>query len=552
MAATPVPNQLLDLLRALRRRRYQVIVPALLVATLGIAFAVIVPKRYRVSMRVEIGDRTRVETDPRLRNPQDVAVRREAASASDHIHNAKRVKDAVEANLTLWPEYVQLQNENERNLFIRKAILDNLSAQPTNKDPSKGGTIFIDVAYSDENSTRAAKLIEDLVTSWLREVFESDRTTLISERNKFKDLLGVQEGELNDLQGRLYQLFVQLGVDPSASNTNDNRRDDPRDWTFQTLDKTKTELDDVESKLHTAAFELEQAQERLAATPEKISKKVEQEAEDPSSKIEEKKTLLEEMQDRIANLSPLNSEYKRLRPKIDKLEEEIHALETGAPESDARWVEEDNPLHAEYADAARKKTDEVGVLTERRANLQSSVEALTHEAQDRSALYKDLDERKNQVAEAQLRVNQTRRDWQDCDTSLQLLDASPQPWSISSPALPSAASTQPNPLLLSAVAVFAGLALGLGLAVVSEFARSCYRSAADLASVMSVPSLGAIDTIVTRKERRRLQLSHATAGLSTALIVGTIGWITWVWSTAPERLPLELQDAIEHLRSALK
>jgi hypothetical protein len=69
---------------------------------------------------------------------------------------------------------------------------------------------------------------------------------------------------------------------------------------------------------------------------------------------------------------------------------------------------------------------------------------------------------------------------------------------------------------------------------------------------MSVPVLGAIETIVTRRERRRLQLSHAVAGLSTAMIVGTIGWITYLWYHSPERLPLEVQDAIERLRTSLK
>jgi cytochrome bd-type quinol oxidase subunit 2 len=101
-------------------------------------------------------------------------------------------------------------------------------------------------------------------------------------------------------------------------------------------------------------------------------------------------------------------------------------------------------------------------------------------------------------------------------------------------------------------AVIAGLALGIGTALLSELARSSYRSAADLAAVMSVPLLGAIETIVTRKERRRLQLAHASAALSTALIVGTLGWVTYLWYASPERLPLEVQDAIERLRSALK
>jgi hypothetical protein len=102
------------------------------------------------------------------------------------------------------------------------------------------------------------------------------------------------------------------------------------------------------------------------------------------------------------------------------------------------------------------------------------------------------------------------------------------------------------------VGIFLGLALGMGLAILSEYARSSYRTVADLATVMSVPVLGAIETIVTRKERRSLQLSRAMGGLSTALIVGSLGWVTYLWHSAPERLPLEVQDTIERLRSVLK
>jgi hypothetical protein len=34
--------------------------------------------------------------------------------------------------------------------------------------------------------------------------------------------------------------------------------------------------------------------------------------------------------------------------------------------------------------------------------------------------------------------------------------------------------------------------------------------------------------------------------------VGTIAWITYLWYSSPERLPIQLQDAIEHLRASLK
>lgn len=550
--AAAVPNQLLDLLRALRRRRYQVVVPAILVATFGIAFAVIVPKRYRVSMRIDIGDRTRVESDARLKNPQEVAVRREAPSAHEHIVNYTRVKDFVESNLSLWPDYVQAKNDGERFNFISKQILyKNLSAQPTLRDVKGGGTIFIEISYSDEDPTRAAKLLDGISTAWLREVFETDRSTLINERAKFQDMIGAQQEDLQESERRLYALYELLGIDPSATNT-DSRRDETGDRAFRMLDKAETELADVEMRLNGAEFELQQAEQRLKETPEMLVSEEQLGSDDPQAVLTKKQEQLAALEEEIENLRPSNSTYRRLKPKIDELRGEIRELESREPELDSRLVEEPNPRHEEYELTLRNKRDEVGRLAALRAELSKNVEELKLETKARSAQYKGLDELQNEVALARELVNRTRGEWQDRDTSLQLLDASQQAWIISRPPLPSTASTQPNPWLLAAVSVVLGLALGIGLAVLAEFARSCYRSTTDLASVMGVPVLGAIETIVTRKERRRLQLAHATAGLSTAVIVGTIGWLTWLWYSSPERLPLEVQDAIERLRSALK
>src|SRR6185503_20013913 len=109
MAGIQGPNQLIDLLRALRRRRYQVIVPTLLVATLGIAFAVIVPKRYRVSTRIEISDRTRGV-------------------------NYARVKKVLDGDPTSWSEYPETRYETERVRFLSDTMISKkLTASPTNK-----------------------------------------------------------------------------------------------------------------------------------------------------------------------------------------------------------------------------------------------------------------------------------------------------------------------------------------------------------------------------------------------------------------------------------
>lgn len=551
MAGIQGPNQLIDLLRALRRRRYQVIVPTLLVATVGIAFAVIVPKRYRVSTRIEISDRTRVETDARLKNPQEVAIRREASSAYDHLVNYARVKKILDGDPASWPDYRQARSESERVQYIRERILTrNLTAAPTNKDP-KGGTIFIDATYYDEDKARAAKFLQSLTESWLEEMRESDRSTLIKERAELQEILDVQEKDLKEKEDRYYALIELLGQDPTVQS-GDVRRDERGDWTFRTLEKAKTDLEEVELELRTAEFELQQSRARLTAEPPTIPKPVEVEADSPEAKIEKLEEVRDALEEQLANLRPNNSTYRRLKPKLEALLVELAELRALEPEATVSWKEEDNPLRAEYELDVRLREDTVGRLQDQRLALTARIAELDQETKARTGHHKNLEDLRNQVGEARLLANETRREWQARDKSLQMLDSSPIPWRISQPPIPVSATTQPNPWLISVMAVVGGLALGLGLAFVSEFARSSYRSVGELAGVMSVPVLGAIDTIVTRRERRRLQLSRALAGLSTAMIVGTIGWITWLWYSSPERLPLDVQDAIERLRSALK
>jgi uncharacterized protein involved in exopolysaccharide biosynthesis len=283
-----------------------------------------------------------------------------------------------------------------------------------------------------------------------------------------------------------------------------------------------------------------------------VPKRVEVEAEGPEAKIERLEAEKEELEEKLANLRPSNSTYRRLKPQLDDVVRELQELKALEPESVVRIDEEENPRRGEYELDVRAKEDKVGLLRDQREELQARIAALEQETKARTQHHKHLEDLLNQVNEARIATNETRREWQARDKSLQMLDSSPTPWRISQPPVPVMAGAQPNPWMISAASVVGGVALGIGLAFFSEFARSSYRSVGELAAVMSVPVLGAIDTIVTRRERRRLQLVRAMAGLSTAMIVGTIGWITYLWYSAPDRLPFELQDAIERLRTALK
>ncbi|MEQ1892860.1 MAG: hypothetical protein ABL998_09985 [Planctomycetota bacterium] len=547
MAAGP-SNQLLEFLHALRRRRYQVLVPALLVATIGICFAVIVPKTYKISTRIQINE-ARIEPEFRRANPQESGVRREAYSAYDHVVHYERVKEIIDRNLAQWPEYVQAKGEQERQLFL-KQVLKRLWAAPANSN-SKTGTIFVDINYADENPTRAARFLDELSQSWLIAVFEADRTSARDEIRQLQEIFDEQAKTLEDQQGQLYKQKELLGVDPS-SKPGLARREDRGDWTFRTLDDASTELVKIDSSLRTARFEAEQLATRFELEPEEILEPIPLEKRGPPVALARKAAELEKIEEELKELLPANSRYRKLTREAERLRLEIEELSQDEEDPAEQFAKKPNPLKREYELELRKKEDEVGQLADRRAALLLQIETLEDETRARTEQYKSLEDLESRAEESRIALVETSRQLDARKKSLLMLETSPRPWSIAQPPVPSSASKTPNPFLLAAVAVFLGLALGMGLAILSEYARSSYRTVADLATVMSVPVLGAIETIVTRRERRSLQLSRALGGLSTALIVGSLGWITYLWHSAPERLPLEVQDTIERLRSVLK
>jgi len=543
------PNQILDFLHALRRRRYQVVVPALIVATIGICFAVIVPKTFKISTRIQINE-ARIEPEFRRVNPQESGVRREAFSAHDHVVHYGRVKEIIDQNLPQWPEYVQARTEQERQLFL-KQVLKRLWASPVNTN-QKNGTIFVDINYSDEDPERAARFLDELSESWLIAVFESDRTSLRDEIRQLQEIVDEQAQALGDAQDRLTNQQKILGADPSAKGGDSRRGEERGDWYFRALDGARSELEDVEDDLRTARFEEEQLQRRFENEDDVVPEPLPPEKRGPPAQLAKLEAQLGEIEDILSDLLPANSRYKKLSREADQLREEIAQLSQIEEDPTQQSVFKPNPLKGQYELDLRKKEDEVGRLADRALALRTRIGELEQQTLGRTQQYQDLDDLVSKVVEARGRLAETNKQLEDRKKSLLMLETSPRPWTIAQPPVPSSASVTPNPILLGAVGVFLGLALGVGLAILSEYARSCYRTVSDLATVMSVPVLGAIETIVTRRERRSLQLSRALGGISTALIVGSLGWITYLWHSSPERLPLEVQDAIERLRSALK
>jgi hypothetical protein len=115
-------------------------------------------------------------------------------------------------------------------------------------------------------------------------------------------------------------------------------------------------------------------------------------------------------------------------------------------------------------------------------------------------------------------------------------------------------ATEPNPWIIVVFSIVAGLGLGVALAVLLEYTKSCFRSVYDISRVMAAPVLGNINTIVTHRENRQRFARRVLVGSAGALVLGSLAFVTWAWAHDQDAglLSPALRKAIEGFRSVLK
>ena len=126
------------------------------------------------------------------------------------------------------------------------------------------------------------------------------------------------------------------------------------------------------------------------------------------------------------------------------------------------------------------------------------------------------------------------------------------PFSITQDVLEPSEPTEPNPWLIVAFALVAGLTLGLALALSAEYGRNCFRSVHDISRVLVVPVLGSINTIITRRELRLASARRILVGTSSILLIGSVVFVTWAWAKSPELLSTTVREKIELFRSKFR
>jgi uncharacterized protein involved in exopolysaccharide biosynthesis len=537
-------GQLQDFLGILRKRRWQVLLPAALVLTLGTVFAVLVPKKFVVATTVEIRPE-RLETDYILKNPEATSTATEVQNAENHIKHFYRIKAIIDEQVAMWPEYAIL-NEGNRHVFV-KNVMKSLRVFVKDKRKDRGST-FIEITYKDVSKERAQQFLTKVTEKWINEVVERDKNNLRGEKDVIQNQVTEAENEWQRLNRQYIDLCKQMEIDPRLSLGEDHG-DRDKDPYFRDLDDTRRELELAKQEQALIVGRLEELRRQLDETPPEVAVPVVEKGVDLQSQILGWETEIAELRHRLEPITPAHTQYAIIERQIEGLNARI--LEAKALEREGhvtqRW--EPNPRLPELRGTLELNEVQLKGLNNKVDELASQIAAKSAKVLARNEDYRDLfDVYERRELARQLRAEKGR-ELEDKRYALEYMTkAWGQPFDIVEVPKATDEPTEPNAALIITVAALIGIAIGLGNAMLSELFGNSYRSASELARVMAVPVLGTINTILTSSERRRIRVRRSMVGVSTMIVILGLAWFTWTWSTNPSRLPVQLQKAIEDFR----
>ena len=536
-------GQIQDFVLVFKRRKWQVILPALFVLAGGVVFAVIVPKKYRVTTSVEL-----LQPTMHVGQAEESATLREIRNAQYHLRNSTRVEEAIVAGN--WDEYARL-DEDERLDFVmdtRSAIgVKILTPQEKNSPMS---SVFVEISYADVDGKRAERFLSTLTGSWIDEVVQRDYNQLQSERDEYQNQVTAAQKHFDSITKRKTDLWAEMGISVTQADMRNNKEEDP---VFVELTLARQERDLASAELEQLRAKLSSLRKEFEAMPTQVEKKEVDPGLDLGQKIaqlELKKAGLEQV---FEGRTPENTKYKIAQRELETVDKEIATLQSLQREETMRTVWIENPERkAKGAEIAVLELEEVG-LKARLDKWNKEVDAKTSHHQAQIASWDELIRLNTSAKHASDELDEAMARLRAVGSRIAAYNAvQGEPYRIADPPRAPAKPTEPNPIIIVVVSLLGGIAFGLGVAFLSEFSRSCYRSVGDLSRSLGVPILGVVNRIYTRSERRANRSRRLIIGASAAIIMACVGWFTYAWVYDQSKLTTEIVQVVEDLQLKLR
>lgn len=534
-------SQLDEFLRVLKRRFWWILVPAVLISTIGVIYAIVVPKKFVARAQVIVYDR------PGQRTLGGGTLATEGKVAGVKIKSPQRVKSVLKK--LQWEEYEELPTGADAYDYEKK-INGRIEVDTPAMPPGVGQQV-VGISFSHTDADLASDFLRELLESWKREVLEANSAQLREEYGRLEERIADLIKQRKEWEERLREKQREHDIAPTQGRlTADPRFNNPIVDEINGLERELTALESEEGRKETDL-------ETLRAQHRRMKDKVPVRTADGGQALSAVGRAQAELDSAIkardlSNYAPTHSRWKQLNAVVEQAKANLDRLIAVAPQEDQVATTEPNEDKLRLNDRILALEDD---LMRTRRSIAKTKEKLL-DARTRSQVlidvYGDLDNMRAELASVDTLLKAERLERQKIDRQLDRMSG-PQgnPFDDLEQVTASDKPTEPNAWLLSIVSILAGIGAGMGLALLLEFSRNCFRSINDIVQSMEVPVLGAINRIETRKQRSVRQVQRLVLGVGMGLMVGVVAYALWAWVAQPHLLSPRLIESFDRLREAL-
>ena len=530
-------GQLAEFLEILGRRKWQMLLPALLVLSFGVCLAVLIPKKYLVS--------TLIEVRPVNLSPSQSQAGREAENAPNQIRSQERIR-ALLSRLK-DEEYLSLGTADQ--IEFVKDLQSDLRVHV--ERPANATSSFVMIEYMDLNRVRAVEVLKALRDDWKQDVMDNEKNRADSETLQLGEKVRQLELAIKAEEDTVSGLRQRNNISATQPILGFNQRaEDPE---YQRLQKQKDELGARSISLVESEERVASLERQLAETPERLSEAQLLQGTNNAQELASIETQIIDLNNDLARYKPPASGYRKVLDQLKQLELKRDALKKLVTRSELTNVATVNPRYTlirTQLDAARLERDQDASV---KKHLEQSIAADSRTVDQLYEVYDEIRARGESAAlmRKQLEAATLKRD-EKANLARALASRLNDPFSVLQEVAEPKKPTEPNPWLITAFALVAGLALGLSIALSAEYGRNCFRSVHDISRVMVAPVLGTIGGILTSRQRRVRKLQRTLVGGLSAVVIVGLAFITWAWARDPQMLSPQLRARIEHLRDKLR
>lgn len=532
-----------EFIRVLKRRKWLLIVPVVVIGSLGSFYAVVVPKKYVSAMKVMVG------------NPGAAGLiatgssEEQGAVAEFSLRSTERIRSVLDG--LGWESYEILGSQDKRE-YIRDL---RASLRVYTPDMPRGASQqLVELSFKSESGEKAYTFVTQIFRSWKSEVLDSQKNQARNERDEIRKLLDDQRRELALKAQEIEDERTKWNIPPPRAR-GDGGYELSISSIFSEAEQMTQRILELEDAIDQARSAVERKRMAWARMP--VEAPAGEQPQTPAQqgiKLVKQQIAALELQQRTSGLHPRHSTYRRNEKRIEELRDVLKELEA---DSSAAGLEPDamveNVARLALWEQILRDEDAIKQLEADLSRVKERESDAKGRAFQLNVAYSKIEQLISEVRELEDRISLQAQKYDEAKGRVaKLSDSEGGNFEVLEKAEVPLEPTDPNPWVLAISSIILSLGLGLGLGILKEYGKAVFRSPREIARVLPYPVLGRINSIRTRRERLKAFLVQATlASASTAFLV-SVAYVTWEYGANDGKgLTRPVIDAIESFREML-